>query len=74
VELQQRRREDPELDVSPLGLEARLEKIPADKGWVGVQLADERLEVRVEALDAQANLVCVPAHARQRARAGGKRR
>lgn len=34
----------------------------------------ERLEVRVEALDAQANLVCVPAHARQRARAGGKRR
>ena len=31
-----------ELDVSPLHLEARLEKIPADKGWVGVQLADER--------------------------------
>jgi ribosomal protein S12 methylthiotransferase len=34
----------------------------------------ERLEVRVEELDAQANLVCVPAHGRQRVRAGGKSR
>ena len=33
-----------------------------------------RLEVRVESLDAQANLVCVPVHARQRVHAGGRRR
>jgi hypothetical protein len=28
------------LDVSPLGLEAKLEKIPAEQEWVGLQLAD----------------------------------
>lgn len=31
-----------ELDVSALDLEAKLERIPAEKGWVGVELADER--------------------------------
>ncbi len=29
-----------ELDVSPLNLEGKLERLPAEKQWVGVQLAD----------------------------------